>query len=300
MSIDPDDTVHFSTIASFDEAFFASGASGLPISFGAETHIGLVRERNEDQFAVLEYSRKLRTLACSIPKDELESPRSQSHVLVVADGIGGSHSGDHASRLAIQTMVHLAGDATSWVMKLNDLDAQQIHPRVDAYVKRIHATLQETAAQSDELAGMGTTWTSAHIFGNRCITVQIGDSRAYLFRHGQLKQITHDQTVAQALIDCGVEPERVSMFQHVLTNCLGGDLRRVTAAVQPVELEAGDWLLLCTDGLTGMVSDEEITEELLCHQSPEVACRALIERALAAGGKDNVTVVVAAFGGELV
>jgi len=140
---------------------------------------------------------------------------------------------------------------------------------------------------------MGTTWTSAHFLGRSVVIVQIGDSRAYLYCQGHLHQITHDETMAQALIDSGIEPASVKKFRHVLLNSLGGGNEMARATIHHVELEPNDQLLLCTDGLNDMVSDEDIAAELQQHVNPQAACDSLVRRALENGGRDNVTVVLA-------
>jgi protein phosphatase len=213
--------------------------------------------------------------------------------MIVADGMGGMKSGELASRLALQTMLELAGQATSWVMKLTDPDDQQIEQRVEAYVQRIHATLCEYGQDDPQTAAMGTTWTSAHLLSGQTVIVHLGDSRAYLFRDGQLRQITRDQTLAQSLIDGGLDPESVSRFRHMLLNGLGGGNDEVHAAIHHLEFGPHDKLLLCTDGLTDMVADEEIAAVLRRHSAPQAACDRLVEQALANGGKDNVTVMLA-------
>jgi protein phosphatase len=140
---------------------------------------------------------------------------------------------------------------------------------------------------------MGTTWTSAHLMPPHALVVHIGDSRAYLMHEGELRQITHDETMAQAFIDSGLDPASVKNFRHVLLNSLGGEKDDVAAQIHHVRLEAGDRLLLCTDGLTEMASDEDIASVLRQPLAPQEACDRLIELALAGGGKDNVTVTLA-------
>ena len=124
------------------------------------------------------------------------------------------------------------------------------------------------------------------------------DSRAYLFRYGALQQLTHDHTLAQQLVDAGALPslEMTSRrMQHMLVNCLGGDSTTVKVETHHVQLRDGDQLLLCTDGLTDMLNENQIVRVLEAQQSPDAACRALVDLALDCGGRDNVTVVVARY-----
>jgi protein phosphatase len=288
-----EDTAVKPSVDEFAESFFAPSARSLRIGFGAASDVGHKRAQNEDHFAVFGFRRSAELLLGSLAAEDMALPATSSYAMVVADGMGGMKSGEMASRLALQTMVELAGHATSWVMKLTDLDAQQIEQRAEAYVKRVHATLRRHGRSDPALENMGTTWTSAHLLGRDAVIVHLGDSRAYLFRGGQLHQITRDETMAQSLIDAGMSPKSVDRFGHILLNSLGGGNERASAKVRHVQLNADDRLLLCTDGLTDMASDQEIAAELQRGAAPQATCEALVELALDHGGKDNVTVVLA-------
>jgi protein phosphatase len=213
--------------------------------------------------------------------------------MVVADGMGGARFGEFASRLAVQRLFELAQQASSWVMKFTDMEAQQIRDRVEAYVQEIQATLRDNINADPALSGMGTTWTSAHLLLPHVLVVHIGDSRAYLFQDGELIQITRDETMAQAYIDAGMDPDRVQKFRHILLNNLGGDSDDVAAQIHHLEVASGDQILLCTDGLTEMVPDEDIARIVDKASAPQAACDELVRVALANGGRDNVTVLLA-------
>lgn len=287
------DTAVYHSGHEFAEAFFSTERASGPIAFGAASHVGKVRSRNEDHYAVFKRQRTHRVLLSSLPPDDLAIGDAQTYAMVVADGMGGMKSGELASRLALQTMVELAGHATSWVMKFTSLDAQQLEQRVDAYISRMHAVLKEHGELDPETKNMGTTWTSAHFIDGHAMIVHLGDSRAYLFRDGQLRQITRDETMAQTLIDAGVDPDSVQKFRHILMNSLGAGSEEAHATVMPLELLSGDQILLCSDGLTDMVTDDEIAAVLRGAESPQAACDTLIELALEHGGRDNVTAVLA-------
>jgi protein phosphatase len=163
---------------------------------------------------------------------------------------------------------------------------------------QIDKILKEEARNGHELSGMGTTLTVAGILGNDLVIGHIGDSRAYLLRESTFKQLTTDHTMAQALIDAGVassdDPAPRSM-RHVLTAAVGSLDDRIPPQVQRFRLLAGDQLLLCTDGLTEMVADDVIASVLLEAGSVQSACETLIDLALAGGGTDNITVLLARF-----
>jgi protein phosphatase len=148
---------------------------------------------------------------------------------------------------------------------------------------------------------MGTTLTMAFISGWKLFVMHAGDSRCYLLRGGKLRQLTSDHTVAAELARQGViRPEDVShhQFRHVVTSVLGGDESGVEVGVQRADLESGDVLLLCSDGLSDMLSDEQIAAVLLAELDPEQAVRRLVAGANEQGGKDNITAVVARIEGD--
>ncbi len=287
------DTVELLGPVTFADSFFAADAPRLEIEFGGATDRGKVRARNEDQFAIIRRKRTTEILASSIDFPVLPILDDVNYGLVVADGIGGSKAGDVASRLAIQTMLELSGQATSWLMKLENPTSQQIQQRAEAYVQRIQETLLHFSQSQPDLEGMGTTWTSAHLLPSRAVIVHLGDSRAYLLRDGQLHQITRDETLEQAWIDSGADPQGAKQFRHVLLNSLGSDREGATPQIHIIEFGPGDRLMLCTDGLYGRVSAEDIRQTLLQDVAPQAICDHLIQQALDAGGSDNITVALA-------
>jgi protein phosphatase len=163
---------------------------------------------------------------------------------------------------------------------------------------QIDQILRKEADKDQTLRGMGTTLTVAGLLGSDLIIGHVGDSRAYLLRGDEFKQLTTDHTLAQALIDAGVanrdDPASRSM-RHVLTAAVGSLGREVNPQVQRFKLQKGDRLLLCTDGLTEMVEDAMIADVLSESSSAQTACQNLLDLALAGGGVDNVTVVLAHF-----
>jgi serine/threonine protein phosphatase PrpC len=289
---DEDTAVDLEMAATFADRFFATATPPLKFQIAAATHVGKVRTRNEDHHAVIRSRRTREVLFTNLPKEGHVLPDDEVYGMVVADGIGGAASGDVASRLALRTMLELTGRATSSVVRITDLDTQQIHERVEAYISEIQKTLRSYSARNRGLAGMGTTWTSAHVFGTDAIIVHIGDSRAYVYSGSDLQMITRDQTLGQEMAEVGMPEAAVKRFRHILTNSLGGDAEVVEAAVYQAEIQPDDRLLLCSDGLSDMVTDPQIADVLESEPTAQTACDQLVERALDAGGKDNITVVV--------
>ena len=277
----------------FKNGFFASEDGEFHVGIVAATHVGHKRSRNEDHFAVFRRTRDCQMLISNLPSDDVALVEDHAYGLVVADGMGGAEFGDFASQLAIETILQAAGLATSWVMKFKDLDAQKMKERTSAYVDRIQDAFRHYGAEEMGKKTMGTTLTAAYLIPPHVIIGHIGDSRAYVFRKGVLSQLTQDQTLAQSLIDAGAAKSAVSGLRHILINSLGSKKSHVDADVLHVQLESGDRVLICTDGLTDMVNDEAISQTLTAEHNLQTACDVLIDAALDAGGKDNITLVIA-------
>jgi protein phosphatase len=273
--------------------------SAVRMEFGAVSHPGCVRPTNEDHYVVVRRSPARSVLATNLPVEALVSPDEEdAYILAVADGVGGTAFGDLASLLALRTAWDLGGHDASWPLKVNETTAQEILERFEAYAKLIHSTLREKGREERCLAGMGTTLTVAYTVGLDAFVGHIGDSRAYLFRQGKLEQLTRDHTLAQQLVDAGVlSPGAFELrrLRHVLVNCLGGTEDSVRVDSHHLKLQGGDWLLLCSDGLTHMVTNDSICCTLDRVPRPQDACQALLDQALKAGGRDNVTVVLARY-----
>lgn len=268
-------------------------SSDLDVDLAAVSDPGRVRATNEDHYLLLRFGRSLEPVATNLPPGSLPDELSEyGHALMIADGMGGHHGGAEASRRAIAVVIEQVLAAPMWILRLDEKTTERVAERSAERFRRASAALREEAAQRAELAGMGTTLTVALSFGLDLILTHVGDSRVYLFREGQLQLLTRDQTMAQDFLDRG-EGEIATRFRHVLTHALGG--RNPEPESGSWRLRDGDRLLLCTDGLTDMVEESEISSQLASHPSSAAACRALVDRALAAGGKDNVTVAIAGY-----
>jgi len=288
-----EDTVDFVAGERFSQKFFDPSTHRLQIEFGAATHAGNVRPNNEDHYAIVKRRRTTELILTNLAPGDLVLADDSDFAMVVADGMGGPKFGEFASRVALQRMFELAQQATSWVMKYTNTEIQQIRERVEAYIEEIQATLREHMEADPTLAGMGTTLTLAHLLPPHALLVQIGDSRAYLWHDRELSQVTRDETVAQAYIDSGMNPDSVKQFRNLLLNNLGGSKDNVVAQIHHLQIGPSDQLLLCTDGLNDMVTDEGIATILRQTSTPQAACNELVAAALDNGGKDNVTVVLA-------
>ena len=270
------------------------------VDLGALSHRGHVREDNEDSYLVVRFGRSLENLVTNLEDELLEqSYVTTGYGMLVADGMGGVAGGEIASRLALSKLVELVVDTSDWVLSLRRQEDVNLvlHRMTDRFLQ-IDSAVRREADHDYTLQGMGTTLTVAAALGRDLFIGHVGDSRAYLLHGSELKQLTTDHTLAQALIDAGVadpdDPASRSM-RHVLTAAVGSLGQEVEPQVQRFRLQRGDQLLLCTDGLTETVDDSTIADVLRDTKSAQSACQALVDLALAGGGSDNVTVLIARF-----
>jgi protein phosphatase len=291
------------------QELFKSRAAGSPerhnevpsslvhVDVAALTHRGKVRQNNEDQFLVGRTERDLEVLLTSLNQDHLSRhSRETGYGMIVADGMGGEEGGEVASRLAIKTLVELVIQTPDWLMRIDDELAEELIKRTTERYRKVHEAIRDEAESNPSLARMGTTLTVAVSLAADLFVIHVGDSRAYLLRNGQLRQLTRDQTVVQSLVDAGIlthQEAATHKMRHVLTQALGQPAGKLKIEVQRLKLKDGDSLLLCTDGLTEMVPDPEISAVLTNSGKAEQHCQTLLDKALDAGGKDNITVVVA-------
>jgi protein phosphatase len=259
------------------------------------TDRGKVRKDNQDHFLVTTLHKTMRVHTTSLPNPELVEIPSQriASLGMVCDGVGGHAGGEEASRSAIEA---IAGYVTHTMQCFFSGEHNEDHEFLDALrdaAKKSHDLIAERAQESGDRKGMATTLTMFIAVWPVLYVLQVGDSRCYLWRQGQLERLTRDQTMAQDLLDSGVlSPEQAarSPYASVLSSSLGGSTW--VPEVSRSDLKTGDVLLLCTDGLTKHVSDEQIAERMRQMTSSEQTARALLQDALDAGGSDNVTVLV--------
>jgi len=288
-----DKTTQLSSSANPDSAL-------VKVDLAAMTHRGHIRANNEDHYLAARFGRSLETLSSNITEGFLESSFDEiGYGMVVADGMGGMTAGDVASRTALCKLVELVVNTPDWFMNVNrEDDMATVMKRMTERFRLIDDELRELALNNKSLLGMGTTLTMAASLGSNLLIGHIGDSRAYLLRNNELHQLTRDDTLAQALIDAGVaDPDDAATraMRHVLTAAIGSTAEPVDPQVQRLHLKDGDQILLCTDGLTGMVKDKVIAATLRNATSAGEACSNLVDLALSAGGVDNVTTVLARY-----
>lgn len=233
----------------------------LSLRFAAGSHKGMIREGNED------------------------SGYAGPRLLAIADGMGGQAAGEVASSEVISTIVALD----------DDIPGSDVLTSLSTAVRRANDQLRAMVEEDNQLEGMGTTLTALLWTGQRLGLVHVGDSRAYLLRDGVLTQITQDHTWVQRLVDEGriTEEEATTHPQRALLMRALGSGEHVEPDLSIREVRAGDRYLICSDGLSGVVSHQTMEETLASYQGPQETVQELIQLALRGGGPDNITVIVA-------
>jgi serine/threonine protein phosphatase PrpC len=238
----------------------------------ALSDVGCQRENNEDSFLYWE------------PASESEFQRT-GRLAVIADGMGGYEGGQEASRLAVETVREVYENAVR-----DDPKAALVEAFLTA-----HERIQAHASRHPELHGMGTTCTALAIRGRQLYFAHVGDSRLYLVRHAKISRLTRDHSYVGRLVESGiVRPEDAEKHpqRHILTAALGAGIEvAVDGGENALVLEEDDGLVLCTDGLWGVVSEQEL-EAAATRQTPAESCAALVKLARQRGGPDNITVQV--------
>jgi protein phosphatase len=266
------------------------------------TDVGRVRAKNEDAFLIATLQRSMIVHDASPDAARGWVPgETAGTLLVVADGMGGQGSGDVASQVAVNTIVGYLLNVMPWAtLRTSQVVGRDSAPSIIGVRDELSAalvtgdsTVKAVGAQQGS-PRMGTTLTMALVQWPILYVAHVGDSRGYLARAGKLRRLTTDHTMAQQIAER--DPtliEEGSSLHHMLWNCLGGSEDTARPQLTKATLELGDVLLVCSDGLTKYVSEAEISEVLTSREPLASRCAALVARANAAGGADNVTVVLA-------
>jgi serine/threonine protein phosphatase PrpC len=268
--------------------------SGVRVSVFGKTDLGLTRDHNEDTFLVADLSAGNASLQPAVREHEV-GPRGS--LFMVADGMGGAAAGEIASAMATDIIYrHLS---TTWTHDA-DTSATRFAFRMREAVELANAEIYGYAREHPELRGMGTTVTAAGVYGDDLYLTQIGDSRAYLVRGGEAIQLTKDQSLMQRLVDAGElteEEAEQSERRNIILQALGPD-PRVKVDLTHQTLRRSDTLIICSDGLSGLVRREEFGRLVADHPDLAQLCSVLIDLANERGGPDNITVVAARFDGD--
>jgi protein phosphatase len=260
----------------------------------ARTDVGQIREHNEDNFLVADLTKRSRGL---LDSNRTGAVGPLGHLFAVCDGMGGAAAGEVASQLAVDII---------YERMVNGLDQRSTVGRDEIARRLVRAVetagyriFQEAKADRSR-RGMGTTVTASTLVDDHLFFAQVGDSRGYILRNGILTQVTRDQSLVNQLIEAGqLTVEEAETFEHnnIILQALG-TADTVQVDLTYVQIRRGDTMLLCSDGLSGMVRFDEIREILRTAGEPVDVCKALTERANLAGGHDNITVIVVNFDGD--
>ena len=237
------------------------------VQIGFKCNKGVVRKNNEDACFV-------------IPSHD---------VYIVADGVGGNNSGEVASRTAVSGIAEMVNES-----RLKEYDTpEDIFGFLSEIIDTVNSRIYQMGVENEANRGMATTLVLAYVRGEEGYIANIGDSRAYLYRNGDLKRITIDHTYVNELISKGLITEDEAEHhkqKNVITKALGAE-KYVAPDFYKISLAKDDILMLCSDGLYGEVNDEKIIEVFDKGISMNNACSELVERAIEAGGRDNITIV---------
>jgi len=267
-----------------------AAGSGLKVRVFGRTDVGQIREHNEDNFLVADLTRRTRSLM----ESDREPPVGERGMLLgVCDGMGGAAAGEVASQLAVDIIYEklVQGDSPT---NHDDLARRLVQAVEEAGVRIFNEARADRTRR-----GMGTTATIAALMDSRLFVAQVGDSRAYVLRGDRFTQVSRDQSLVNQLIEAGqLTEEEAETFEHnnIILQALG-TAETVQVDLTYVDLCRGDRLLVCSDGLSGMVRGDEMREVLLATRDSLEACKELTDRANRAGGHDNITVIVAEFDG---
>jgi serine/threonine protein phosphatase PrpC len=260
------------------------------------THTGKVRRENQDHFLICALKRQMVIHGTSLPETEhlLVGPQRFAFLMMVADGVGGAAKGADASRLALEAVTQYVAHSTRCYYAASTQSDEEFTEALQEAAVVCHAQLLREGEGDPECRGMATTLTLYLGAWPKAYLLQVGDSRCYLLRQGELTQITRDQTMAQDLVDLGVMSRAdasKTRLAHTLSSSIGG--RNPAPVVTALTVDWGNVALLCSDGLTNHVSDERIRDMLSSMKSAKQTCEDLLKEALEGGGTDNITLIVA-------
>ncbi|HYW32206.1 MAG TPA: protein phosphatase 2C domain-containing protein [Gemmatimonas sp.] len=260
------------------------------------THTGLVRAENQDHFLLATVHPQVVVHGTSLPASDTLELRGQrlATLMLVADGVGGSAAGSDASRLTTEAVTQYFASTLRCYHTVGSSSETEFTNALTDAANEAHRAVRAEAQHRGESRDMATTLSLAIFVWPWLYVLQVGDSRCYFYQDGALRQVTRDQTLAQEMIDRGVlTPERAhaSPLNHVLSSAIGAT--EALPEITRVDVrQRGCVTLVCSDGLTKHVNDDEIAQYLGAMTSAEQVCQELLQLALDRGGSDNITLVV--------
>lgn len=274
-------------------------SSTVRAEFGAQTRRGLFHSVNEDHYLIVELGRHEKTLLTSLPESVVPRRYDEfGYAMIVADGFGGTGTGESASRLALATLMHLVLHFGKWNLRIDDQIAQEVMERAERFYRHIDSAVVHERLKG-QAPGLQTTLTAVFGAGRTLFFAHVGHSRAYLFRQGALLRLTHDHTIGRRhttnapvapLVDVNAAARDL---KHIILETMGMSGGTGPAIdLERFEIDDNDRVLVCTNGLTDMVEEAAIATVLAMNESPDEQCRRMVDLAVAAGGEDDVTVLI--------
>lgn len=265
------------------------------IDVHAVTHPGRVRSENQDHFLVCSLHKEVVVHLTSLTQlSQLPAGAERlAFLAMVADGVGGGAGGEEASRLAVEAIAQYVNGSMHCYYAAHSADDQEFSRALEEAALQCHAGVLRRGKEDPEFQGMATTLTLWLGVWPRAYLLQVGDSRCYVLRRGQLTQLSRDQTMGQELVDLGVltrTDAATARLSNTLSSSIGG--KQTAPVVTRMDQEWGNVVLLCSDGLTRHVSDDRIRDRLRSMVSAKQVCDDLLQDALDGGGSDNITIVV--------
>ena len=271
-------------------------SAGFALEVAAASFGGKWPPHNTDHYLVVRAGRMQETIASSLPAADLPPAFEEyAYALLIADGLGEQGAGSRASRVALSALAHLGLRYGKWNVRVSADNLAEIAAQGEFFYRQVNDVVRKAASGADhELADMATSLTALYVAEGDLFFWHVGHSRAYLFRHGVLTQLTMDHTLAEQGREVRKPPTAAkSDFIHLVTETVGGQAHGPNVDAEHIKLSSGDRLLLCTNGLSDVVSDDQIADQLAQFRSPVEECRQLIDLAKSAGSPDDVTVMLA-------
>lgn len=271
------------------------------ITSAGRTDIGKKRATNQDQYLIADLNKSMQVQSTSLNLDTQSRLYGMSHgkLFMVADGMGGHQGGNRASTLAIDLLINQLLNSMHWFFQMDQDQEHREQGFIDdlkTMMQKAHEAIEAESSADSKTRGMGTTLTLAYVIWPWMYVVHAGDSRCYLLRGNELRQLTHDHTVSNQLMEKGgmtQDEANKSPWSNVLYNALGAGASSVNAEIHKVALQPNDMVMLCSDGLYRYIEDSELSNMMLSELEPGEICRSFIELANFRGGADNITAIVA-------
>jgi protein phosphatase len=282
-----------------ENAPFHRLSMSIALELGAASACGRSHAHNTDHYLALRFGRLQETLLTSLADADLPAPFEEyAYSLVVADGIGEHGSGARASRIALSALAHLAIRYGKWNVRVDADTTSTVISQSEFLYRQLNDAIRRAGHEHLELSGMAASLTALYIAEGHLFFSHVGHSRAYLFRNGALSQLTRDHTLGEerhgpAL--ASAVPYAAVDADHVVLEALGERAMMPNVDIEHIALAPDDRLLLCTNGLSDVVSHEKIADVLALQRRPTDDCHQLIELARQAGCPDDATVMIAAY-----